>query len=85
MQDQRIARDVGPTDDDDERAVLMLLLESPTPWPWSLQELALELGSELRTTDAVARLHAAGLAHSCHEFVWATRAAARWRELADGG
>lgn len=74
---------MGLADDDVERVVLALLLESKTPWPWSVQELGLEIGDELRATDALARLHAAGLVHRCHEFAWATRPAARFHQLAD--
>ena len=69
-------------DDDLERAVLALLLECKNPGPWSVGELAREVGGELETTDAVARLHAVGLVHRCHEFVWASRPAARLHELA---
>ena len=83
MQDQRSGGDVEPADDDLERVVLALLLESRHPGPWSVRELAREVGGELQTTDAVARLHAVGLVHRCHEFVWATRPAARFHQLAD--
>jgi hypothetical protein len=76
MQDQPSAVDVGAADDEVEREVLALLLESRLPGPWSAQELGLELGS-LLATDAVMRLHAAGLVHLCHGFVWPTRPAAR--------
>ncbi|MCW3020366.1 MAG: hypothetical protein JWN10_2674 [Solirubrobacterales bacterium] len=82
MPDQR-DRDVGAADDDLERSVLALLLDTKNPGPWSVHELARELGSELQTADAVARLHSVGLLHRCHEFVWATRAAARFHELAE--
>jgi hypothetical protein len=83
MQDQGSGADVGPADDDVEREVLALLLESRLPGPWSAQELGLEIGSDLAATDAVMRLHAAGLVHLCHGFVWASRPAARSHELAD--
>jgi hypothetical protein len=85
MQDQRSGMDVGLADDCVERVVLTLLLESKTPGPWSVQELARELGSELKATDAIASLHAAGLVHRCHEFVFVTRPAARFHQLADAG
>jgi hypothetical protein len=83
MQDQGSGADVEPADDEVERGVLALLLESRLPGPWSAQELGLEIGSQLAATDAVMRLHAAGLVHVCHGFVWASRPAARSRELAD--
>jgi hypothetical protein len=77
MQDQPSAVDVGTADDRLEREVLALLLRPDRPGPWSVGELGLELGSDLQAGDAVVRLHAAGLVHLCHGFVWATRAAAR--------
>ena len=83
MQDQRSGVDVGRVDDEAEREVLALLLESRLPGPWSVWELGLEIGSEVAAADAVMRLHAAGLVHLCHEFVWATRPAARSHQLAD--
>lgn len=86
MPDQRSGRsgeEVRTGDDDLERGVLALLLDSENPGPWSLDELAREVGDELQTIDAVARLHAVGLVHRCHEFVWATRPAARLHHLAD--
>jgi hypothetical protein len=62
---------------------LVLLLEFDLPGPWSVWELGLQLGSELAAADAVMRLHAAGLVHLCHEFVWPTRMAARSHQLTD--
>jgi len=81
MQDQPIDVDVALADDDADRAVLALLLGAGSVWPWSLGELALELGAELLAIDAVVRLQAAGLVHRCHEFVWPTRSAARAQAL----
>ena len=83
MQGQRSGVDVGRADDELEREVLALLLESRLPGPWSVWELGLQLGSEVAAADAVMRLHAAGLVHLCHEFVWPTRPAARSHQLAD--
>lgn len=83
MPDQRSRADVALADDDVERVVLALLLESSTDSPWSVRELALEIGGEPRATDAIERLHAAGLVHRCEEFVWATRPATRFHQLTD--
>jgi hypothetical protein len=83
MQDQPIDVDVGTMDEQAEREVLALLLGSSLPGPWSVLELGLQIGSDARAVDAVMRLHAAGLVHVCHEFVWPTRTAARSHELAD--
>ncbi len=82
MQDQPIDVDVGQTDEQSEREVLALLLESGPPGPWSIWELGLQIGSDVRAADAAMRLHAAGLVHLCHKFVWPTRAAARSHQLA---
>jgi hypothetical protein len=82
MPDHR-SRDLGAADDDLERSVLALLLESKHPGPWSVHELARELGGELHTADAVARLHCVGLLHRCDDYAWPTRAAARFHQLAD--
>ena len=81
MQDQPIDVDVGQTDEQGEREVLALLLESSLPEPWSVWELGLQIGSDVRAADAVMRLHAADAVHLCHEFVWPTRAAARSHQL----
>jgi hypothetical protein len=81
MQDQPIDVDVGQTDEQAEREVLVLLSESAPPGPWSVWELGLQIGSDARAAETVTRLHAAGLAHLCHEFVWATRTAARPHQL----
>jgi len=83
MQDQPIEVDVGQVDEQAEREVLALLLESMVSGPWSVWELGLQIGSDARAADAVMRLHAAGLVHLCHEFVWPTRTAARSHQLAD--
>jgi len=83
MRDQPSEVDVGRADDEAEREVLALLLESELPGPWSVWELGLQLGSELAAADTVMRLHAVGLVHLCHEFAWPTRTAARSRQLTD--
>jgi hypothetical protein len=83
MQDQPIDVDVGETDEQAEREVLALLLESSLPGPWSVLELGLQIGSDAMAVDAVMRLHAAGLVHLCHEFAWPTRTAVRSHQLAD--
>jgi hypothetical protein len=57
-----------------ERAVLALLL-AEGPRPWTVSELALELGDQLETVDALAALHGLGLVHRRGEFSIASRAA----------
>lgn len=83
MRDQPIEVDVGETDEQAEREVLALLLEATLSGPWSIWELGLQIGSDSRGAVAVMRLHAAGLVHLCHEFVWPTRTATRSHQLAD--
>jgi hypothetical protein len=61
--------------------VLALLLGPECPGPWSVEELALELGCQADADEAVVRSHAAGLAHLCGGFVFATRAASRFCQL----
>ena len=58
-----------------DSAVYGLLILPDEQRPWSVGELAQELGSPIDVEDALARLHGAGLVHRCGEFVWATRAA----------
>ena len=61
--------------------MLTLLLLSGPPAPWSVQEIAQAIGSELAAEDAIVGLHAAGLVHRIHEFVFPTRPAARFKQL----
>jgi hypothetical protein len=63
-----------------EGAVFALLL-SEAPRPWTVAELALELGDQLDTVDAIAALCGAGLVHRCGEFVIASRAAVHGARL----
>ncbi len=58
-----------------DSAVYGLLILPDEQRPWSVGELARELGSPIDVEDALARLRGAGLVHRCGEFVWATRAA----------
>lgn len=81
MQDQPSAADVEGADDELEREVLALLLKPERRGPWSVWELGLEIGNERVVAEAVMRLHAVGLVHLCHEFVWPTRPAARRHRL----
>jgi hypothetical protein len=71
-------------DEHSELVVLTLLLSGAAPQLWSIDELARELGDELRTVDAVASLSAAGLVYRREELVFATRAAARFSHLLGG-
>jgi hypothetical protein len=83
MHDQPTQRDVAAEFDRAERSVLHMLLDPDVPGPWSVHEVGVELGSEVRAADAIAALSRAGLVHRCNEFVFATRPAARCVELAE--
>jgi hypothetical protein len=82
MRDQRSGTPaVGRRSDEVQFLVLALLLDRECPGPWSVQELAREVGCELLAADAVVGLHAAGLAHRCEELVFPSRAASRFCQL----
>ncbi len=81
MQDQPSRRDPATDIHQVEHVVLTLLLTSDPPGPWSVQEIAQAVGSEIAAADALVGLHAAGLVHRCHEFVFPTRPAARFSQL----
>ncbi len=70
-----MGRDVGKEEDGADAAVLAMLLAEDAQRPWSLDEVALELGDRLRATDALNRLQAAGLVHRLGDFVFAARPA----------
>ena len=59
-----------------DSAILGLLLDPDSQRPWSVLEVAREIGDEAATADALARLTGVGLVHRLAEgFVWASRAA----------
>jgi predicted transcriptional regulator len=86
MQHQRI-RDENPTaglsEEHVDRAVLDCMLFSEA-WPWSLDEIARELGDATNAQDAVRRLVQTGLAHRLGDFVFPTRTARRAARLEVG-
>jgi hypothetical protein len=56
-----------------DSVILGLLLDEGSERPWSVDEMALEVGDDAE--DGLARLHAVGLVHRVATFVWASRAA----------
>ncbi|HEY4812683.1 MAG TPA: hypothetical protein VIH71_16675 [Solirubrobacteraceae bacterium] len=86
MQDQR-KREASPTDGRSEEhiesAVLDCMLLGEV-WPWSVDEIARELGDATSAEDAVRRLVQTGLAHRLGEFVFPTRTARRASQLEVG-
>jgi hypothetical protein len=83
MQNEPTQGEPGPSPERVQYLVLHLLQEPGGPPMWSLRELATELGNELEAVDAVEELCAAGLAHRCREFVFASRAATKMAALAE--
>ena len=81
MQDQPIEPDAVRLSDEVEFVVLVLLLDAGSPGPWTVAELAREVGCEVKAAEAVVRLHGAGLVHRSGELVFASRPAARFGEL----
>lgn len=69
-------------DETAEKTILGLLLIADSQRPWSVDEVAREIGDRVRAADGIASLHAAGLVHRCGEFVFATRAALHMDQLA---
>jgi hypothetical protein len=81
MQDDP-TRTAAEEENDADAAVLRLLVAPGVLAPLSIDEVAAETGlTTLAVTDAVNRLHGAGLAHKCEHFVFATVAARRFDEL----
>jgi hypothetical protein len=64
-----------------EAAIIGLLLDLPVTGPWSVQELARELGESLAVEDGLASLYAAGLIHRSDELVFPTRAVIRAHQI----
>jgi hypothetical protein len=76
--------DLDPSGESDriESIVLEVLIGPERPGLWSVAEVGLEIGDELRAIDALEALHRAGLIHRTSDgFVFATRAAIRASEL----
>ncbi len=80
MQDQTTS---GPPSGFDGLAhtLLDLLLTDESPGLWSTEEIAVAMGDPVIAVDTVDTLRAAGLLHRHGEFVFPTRAAARYRHL----
>jgi hypothetical protein len=83
MQQQRIPderRGVRLSEDEIDNTVVGFLLDKPW-WPWSLEEIARELGARPDAEDAVARLTGAGLVHRLGDFAFPTRSLRRASKL----
>jgi hypothetical protein len=63
--------------------ILDLLLNNDVQRPWAIVEVIREYGHETNAIDALNRLYGTGLIHKTADgFVFATRAAIRYHELA---
>jgi hypothetical protein len=88
MQDQTI-RDEAPQDFCEaermiDNLVLAAMFNDSSPWPWSIEEIARELGNPAEAQDAVRRLTESGLMHLLGDFAFPTRAARRGAEIEIG-
>ncbi|HEX4116138.1 MAG TPA: hypothetical protein VHY18_09730 [Solirubrobacteraceae bacterium] len=80
QQAQEVEDNVG--DESRDGNVLGLIVDSG--WPWTVDEIACELGTLLGARDSVARLSGAGLVHRFGEFVFPTRTALRAEQIGAG-
>jgi len=78
--DEAVAR---LSDEQIDRVVLDFMLEDH-PYPWHLDELGRELGSQTGAIDAVGRLTRTGLIHRWGDFVFPSRTAARAAQVQIG-
>ncbi|MBA3807047.1 MAG: hypothetical protein H0X28_01435 [Solirubrobacterales bacterium] len=83
MQKQRIPderRGTGLSEDEIDNTVVSFVLDGHS-WPWSLEEIARELGDRPDAEDAIARLAGAGLVHRIGDFAFPSRSLRRASEL----
>jgi predicted transcriptional regulator len=80
MHDQP-SQEPGERMDQLDRSLLATLTADDSHRPWSVDELARELGED--PSAPLARLQRAGLIHQLERFVWAARPAVRAQELHD--
>jgi hypothetical protein len=67
-------RDVRTEEDTLRRAILGLLVQEGSRWPWSIREIEAEVSDQQAVQDVVRQLQGLGLVHRCNEFLWPTRA-----------
>lgn len=87
MPEQRIADARSKASFSEEHVdceVLHFMLGSDGGWPWSIGEIASELGDESNAIDALRRLDHAGLVHRFGDFAFPTRTARRAAALQVG-
>ncbi len=86
MQTQRIGRDDADSALSEEQidSVVLDFMLCGSAYPWSVSEIARELGNAPDARDAVTGLTGTGLVHRLDEFVFPTRTARRAEELQVG-
>lgn len=62
--------------------ILSMLVHDDSHRPWSIEEVAREIGSPADATDGLGRLDRAGLTRRLEGYVFASRAALRAEEIA---
>jgi len=83
MQQQRIPEERRGTrlsEDEIDNTVVGFLLDKPW-WPWSVEEIARELGDRPDAEDAVARTTGTGLVNRLGDFAFPTRSLRRASKL----
>jgi hypothetical protein len=70
----------GERMDQEDRVILDMLMLETSHRPWSVDEIARELGSD--PSDSLRRLYGGGLIHRLEQFVWASHAAIKAEEIA---
>jgi hypothetical protein len=86
MQHQRIPDEDQQRRHPDEQIdkIVLSYIVSTEAWPWSLDEIARELGDKADAIDSVHRLVDTGLLHRIGDFVFPTRPARRAAEIEIG-
>jgi predicted transcriptional regulator len=70
------------TEEADDWDLLLILLSHNEQRPWSIDELARELGDQTAAIDSINRLQRAGLIHRTNDgFIFATRPAVRFAQI----
>jgi predicted transcriptional regulator len=70
------------TEEADDWDLLLVLLSHNEQRPWSIDELARELGDQTAAIDSINRLQRAGLIHHTSDgFIFATRPAMRFAQI----
>ncbi len=65
-----------------DAVILESLLDRDAQRPWTVDEIARDLGDPIDATDGLSRLAKAGLVHRLEGFVFASRAALRADQIA---